>query len=131
MLNLRYLQVQYAEVKGGSKDLLLIQGKVDSGVSKARLMLENLKKTYGNWEVKLYIAESDNIYKFIITKGKKYEIGSLYYIPKDRRLDIWDTTYGPAPLVQFRARKVEYKQYSPLLEGSGIEKLWDRLSSIL
>lgn len=131
MLSLGYISWPYSEVLGGMNDLIKFQGKLNAGGTKAKLIFENLKHTYGPLNVKLYVAEGQDIYKFVILGGKLGAIGTFFYLPQERRLDIWDVTYPQTPIIQYKGKQSVFKVHSMLLDIAGIDNIWSKFTNVL
>lgn len=130
MLSTDYFNYPYAEVNKGIDTLLAVQGFLNAGVSKAKQILISLKQLYGANSTRLFVAEGKDIYKISILQNG-FEIGNVYYMPGERRLDIWDSYNSGGPLFQFRGKNAVYSGCSPLMAGAGAEKLWQKLSGVL
>lgn len=70
----------------------------------------------------------DKIYRLGLENSGKEVIGIIYYIPSERRLDIYDTD-PRIPLVVWKNKRCVWKNYSELLGKLGLEKLFQPLIS--
>lgn len=131
MLPTNYLGYNYALVQGGSADLLKVQGLLDSSISKSRMILEALKAQFGALSVKVYVAESEDAFRYdIYGKGplKGMIIGQFYYLPPNRQLDIHQQ--GQL-MIQFKGKTVAYEGYGELFKASNLPQIYNKYTSII
>ena len=135
MLPLTYTGLSYALVKDeigflkeNRKDMISLRE-----LYQAIKLLFNLPAH----KVEIYVSEGQRIYRFDVldTKPSKSNIvGRLYYLPEQRRLDIFDMSSSGGdltPLVQVVGKKVMFKSYSMFLDMVELEKLFKPLIGIL
>lgn len=70
----------------------------------------------------------DKIYRLGLEDSEKGIIGIVYYIPKEKRLDIYDMD-PRIPLMVWKNKKCVWKNCSDLLERLNLEKLFQPLIS--
>ena len=79
-------------------------------------------------KVKLSVAQGARIYKFDISNPKQIKdqiIAAIYYLPELNRVDLYDYMISPdIPLIQWRNKKVVFKNYSMLADMAGYDKLF-------
>ena len=70
----------------------------------------------------------NTVFKYAILGDdyKKSLIGELFYIPSQRRLDVWIPGL-PQPIIQFKERKAVFKNYALLFDRLGVSSLFERL----
>jgi hypothetical protein len=61
---------------------------------------------------------------------KKVLLGSLYYVPNKKQLDIYDGT-SQLPLLSFKGRKIVLQQFSGLISKTHIENIFMPLASAI
>lgn len=131
MLSTDYLGLKFALVKDPGKMF-----KEDKGIEmiKVKSIFDASKLLFNinNNTIKLEVSETGNVYKYTIISPdhKKSILGYMYYIPKDRRLDIWAEGEA-APTLQFKVRTAVTKNYSGLLDRVGLENLFARVVNLL
>jgi hypothetical protein len=129
MLDLGYRNLNFAEVSnvtGFFKELS------KERLMKVKSMFDNIKISFGINKLNLQIAEGADIYKFtILSKDhRQYILGEIVYMPSDKRLDVW-VTGEFAPLIQFKNKKVVYKNYSEFMDYLGFDRIFDRLVNVM
>lgn len=82
--------------------------------------------------IKLSVVGESGIYRIDIYDGniRKSIIGRIYYIPNNRRLDVYDDN-GEIPLVAWKSKKCIWKNYSTLLQKVNLENLFLPLVSLI
>lgn len=126
MLSVNYQSFQFALVKNTAdlfKDTKLL------GVKRLYDAARNLFKTTS--PVNLYMCPDKPVYKMEIqtkVNGKDIPIGEIYYIPKDRRLDLYD---GGNLLAQWKGSKLMFQGFSPLMGSIKLDKQFVQLYNIL
>lgn len=75
--------------------------------------------------VTVFAAEGARIYKlvFLSTDPNKIPFGQAYYIPEQKRIDIYD---GTTLLLQAVGKNIVWKGYSMFMDRLGIDKLMSR-----
>lgn len=71
-------------------------------------------------------TEGEKVYKLEIIDQKKVSVGIVYYIPKEIRLDIYDTN-PQVPLVCWKNKRCVWKGFSDLLQRLDMERLFQPL----
>ena len=103
-------------------------------VDKVRSLINISKQLFiaSDNNIKLSIlGEDKNIYKItIIDELKKRLIVTLYYIPNDNRLDLWDPNEDK-PIFVWKNKICILKNISEYLKKVNVEKLFSQLISIL
>lgn len=131
MLPINYGLLVYAEVNKPAELFRDMGNNTESG--KVRSLFDSAKSVFGITSVNFYISKESGVYKFVILSGpvrNRQIVGELYYIPKDRRLDIW-TAGDTVPILQFKGKGVVFRNYSEFYEKLGFVKLFERLTSNL
>ena len=82
--------------------------------------------------IKLSVVGESGIYRIDVYDGniRKSIIGRIYYIPNNRRLDVYDDN-GEIPLVAWKSKKCIWKNYSTLLQKVNLENLFLPLVSLI
>ena len=70
----------------------------------------------------------DKIYRLGLEDSEKGIIGIVYYIPKEKRLDIYDSD-PRIPLMAWKNKRCVWKNYSELLAKLNLEKLFQPIIS--
>ena len=103
-------------------------------VDKVRSLINISKQLFiaSDNNIKLSIlGEDKNIYKItIIDELKKRLIVTLYYIPNDNRLDLWNPNEDK-PIFVWKNKICILKNISEYLKKVNVEKLFSQLISIL
>ena len=97
-------------------------GKVRSIVDAARLLF----KLPPN-KIKLYVAEGSRIYKIELYPPQgsfKIPFGWIVYMPKEKRLDMYDAKTPDEPIIQWKNKKLAYASYSPLMMFAQVDKVF-------
>jgi len=129
MLDLSYQNLRYAKVedmndfyRGTLPEIL----KIKTLISTLRLIY-SLPPDY----IELQVSEEGRIYRIIVKGPKKSILGWFYYIPLQKRLDLYSSDQQDIPLIQWKNKKAVTKTYSKILDGANIDKAFDRLLNIL
>ncbi len=128
-----YVNFEFAEIKNLG-DFLKTNGAKES--AKVKSLYENLKNILNLPEsrVRINIAQGERIYRLDILGStvRKEIVGQLFYIPEQKRLDIFDSIMSPTiPFIQFIGKKIMYMNYSPFLGLFGVEQLFKKLTNII
>ena len=105
-------------------------GKVRSISDAARLLF----KLPPN-KLKVYVSEGSRVYKIELYPPQgpsiKIPFGWFVYIPKEKRLDLYDVSSPDTPIIQWKNKKLAYSSYSPLMMFAQVDKVFQgiRLSS--
>lgn len=129
MLDLSYQSLDYAIVKDFNsfyREPLPEVPKVKSLISTLRLMYSLPQN-----KIELYVGTTQRYYKIIMRDDKKIPFGVVYYLPELKRLDLYTAENLDYPLLQWRNRKVEMKNYNRLFMKSNIESVFTKLINIL
>ena len=123
----QYLQFPFAAVTNTTeffKSKLKEMGKVKSLYQTIRLIFG-----ISSDRVKIYVAEGKRYYQFDIHDQniEKHLLGRIYYLPEERRLDIYDSGNLAIPLIQAVGKNIVFKNYSVFLDHLGFDKLFARL----
>ena len=97
---------------------------------KIRAIVDGIRNSFKvpQSKVKLSVAQGARIYKFDISNPKQIKdqiIAAIYYLPELNRVDLYDYMISPdIPLIQWRNKKVVFKNYSMLADMAGYDKLF-------
>jgi hypothetical protein len=100
-------------------------------ITKLKVLLNSCSTLFKIPQKDISVAVSktdDKVYRVGIEDKKLGVIGLLYYIPKERRLDLYDSD-PRVPLMSWKNKKCIWKNYSNLLGKLNIEKLFQSLIS--
>ena len=100
-------------------------------ITKLKVLLNSCSTLFKIPQKDISVAVSktdDKVYRVGIEDKKLGVIGLLYYIPKERRLDLYDSD-PRVPLMSWKNKKCIWKNYSDLLGKLNIEKLFQSLIS--
>ena len=131
MLGIDYMGLNYLDIGDPMVFFKDINNKNES--LKLKSMFESIRSVFNiTTSLKLQVAEGQKVYKYIICTSdyRKTPIGFAIYIPEQRRLDIWNVG-EPLPFVQYKVRTTVFRNYSLLLGQAGLDKLFDRMVSVL
>ena len=132
MLNTEYTKQKFALVKDPNK--FFQQERGSSVILKVKAMYEAVRTVFNITAPRFEIMESDEdeVYKFTVVGSDypKQDLGSLVFIPKARRLDVW-VAGDIIPLLQFKVRTPVFRNYSAFLDRAGVAKIFDRMVNIL
>lgn len=128
--NTSYISLPFADVK----DLADFYKTRLPEVPQVRGIFNNLKLILSlpGDRIILSVSEGDRIYKYtILAPGvKKQVLGWLVYIPGAKRLDLFISETPESPILQWKNRKVVFKNYSLLFDRLGLDKLFDRVVNV-
>lgn len=100
-------------------------------ITKLKVLLNSCSTLFKIPQKDISVAVSktdDKVYRIGIEDRKLGVIGLLYYIPKERRLDLYDSD-PRVPLMSWKNKKCIWKNYSNLLGKLNIDKLFQSLIS--
>lgn len=125
MLPLQYNMLNFAIVTDIS-DFFRAQTLASS---KLRSVMENAKVLFKipQNNVQLMAAEGEPIYKLILKKNTldKFPFAVIVYMPAVGRLDLYNTSLSAdVPYIQWKDRKLVFRNYDGLLDYVGIDKLF-------
>lgn len=81
--------------------------------------------------ISLYLVGEKDIYQIDVFNNKKKLIATIYYLPKQMRLDLYDGENDSMPLFCWKSKQCIYKNISILLETIKVENILSPLLSIL
>ena len=82
----------------------------------------------------LQVSQEARVYKYLFLSPDVHKtiLGVLVYLPTERRLDFYDGSDGGVlPTLQWKGRKVVWKNYPAILDRAGFPKLFDRLINVI
>lgn len=127
MLNLNYNALVFARVENLSE---FYREKLPE-MTKIRSMVAALKVMFGvtNDRVMLEVSQEDRVYKIIFmdTDAGKSPLGWFVYLPQQGRVDLYDASNPTAPAIQWKDKKVRFKNYSRLFDRAGLDKLFNKI----
>lgn len=104
-------------------------------IIKIRSIIDNLKLIFNlpTDRVLLDVAQGQRVYCFTIISPdvKKIILGQFFYLPLERRLDLFLPDNPTIPLIQWKNKKVEFKNYATLLDKAGLDKLFVKVINII
>jgi len=126
MLNLNYTRATYATVQNIAD---LFKGDTSGGsIFKVKQIYDHLNMLNGIDKIFISIGEEDEFYQFNIFL-KKSIVGTVYYLPNQRRIDIWGM--DGMPFLQINGKKIVYKNYPPIYTVFGLDKCFERLGGFI
>ena len=129
MLDISYQDIEYAVVTDFNsfyREPLPEVPKVKSLISALRLMYSLPQN-----KIDLYIGTDRRYYKIVMRDERNIMFGIVYYLPELKRLDLYTAESPDFPLLQWKNRKVEMKNYNRLFMKSNIESVFQKLINIL
>lgn len=83
-------------------------------------------------KISLEVAEGQRFYKYTFFSPGIHDIplGWIVYVPQNRQLDVWLPDM-PAPLAQWKGKKIEFKNYPILYDRLGFDSLFDRVINLI
>lgn len=131
MLDINYNNLTYALVVDKAdfykKNLPEIR-KIKSIEDSIKLML-NIP---GN-RVNIFVSQEQRVYKIAMLTPDihKAVMGHFVYLPLQKRIDLYTSENLLIPLIQWKEKKVIFKNYSILMDRLGFDKLFSRVINIL
>lgn len=100
-------------------------------MTKVKGLLDNSKILFDlpTNRVELQVSEGDRVYKIMLLTPdvNKYPFGWIIYLPLQKRLDVYSADSPSIPVIQWKGKKVAFKNYSLLLDRAGLDKIFDKL----
>ena len=102
--------------------------KVKGILEASKLMLDLPPK-----KIQLQVAEGARCYKYIfLTPGiHNIPLGWIVYVPQNRQLDVYLSDSPNFPIIQWKGKKVEFKNYPSLYDRLGFDTLFDKVVNII
>lgn len=102
--------------------------KVKGLLEASKLMLNLPPK-----KIILEVAQGERVYKYtFLTPGiHDIPLGWMVYIPQSRRLDIYLADNPSFPIIQWKGKKVEFKNYPMLYDMLGFDTLFSRVTNLV
>lgn len=131
MLPIWYNSLPFAEVEDLGdffKTNLPEMSKVRSLLEASKLMTDLPSK-----KVVLTVAQGERIYKltFLSPGIHNIPLGWLVYIPQQRRLDFYISDNPTFPVIQWKGKKVEFKNYPLIYDRMGFDDMFIRVVNII
>lgn len=131
MLSTRYNYLNFALVQDKTdiyKQALPEMPKVKSLVDNAKLLFSLPPD-----RVVLLVAEGERVYRInlLMPDVNRALFGWMVYVPENRQLDIYSIDNPTIPLIQYKGKKVAFKNYETILDKAGLDKLFEKLYNIL
>lgn len=132
MISITYLNFPFAKVKDKTsffKENVKEVRQFNSIYQAAKLLLG-----VPAHRIDIEVAEGKRIYKldFLYPEPNRSDIiGTLFYIPEERRLDIYDSSRGQTPLIQVVGRHIVYKGFSIFMERLGLDTIFKPLINLI
>lgn len=131
MLSTNYNLLQFSIVTDRSE---FFKSTKLAEVTKIRAMVDSLKILLhlpAN-AIDIMVSEGDRVYKLIIHSASinREILGWFVYVPLKNQVDLYDSTNGDIPLVQWKNKKVAFKSYSMLLDAVGVNKLFEKVINV-
>lgn len=128
--DITYLQLKFADIKNPIE--YFKTGGTINDMNLLRTLYNNIKLIWklGNSEVNIALAENQEIYRFSLIH-KRTIFGFVIYIPGLKRIDLYTSENTNVPLIQWKGKKVVYRAYPLLLEKAGLEKVFEKLTTVL
>lgn len=103
-------------------------------LSKIRNLCNILQRLFVTTDkfIDMYILDDNKSYKFeVYSSSKKHLICTVYYLPKEYRLDFYDASDLDSPMFVWKSKKIEYSNLPESLKILKAETLLSPLISIL
>lgn len=128
MLNIMYQNLNYSIVKDRAD---FFKSPLAEMIY-VRSLFDSIKILFGINDNKITLGVStDNsrVYKYSIFNPtvNNMIIGCIFYLPLQKRLDIYTLDNFKLPLIQYRDKKIVYKNYNIFFDRVGFSKLFDKL----
>lgn len=132
MLPTRYNYLVFGKVEDLTdffKDSGLPEMSKVKGIYESSKLMLNLPTK----KVILEVAEGERVYKFtFLTPGiHNIPFGWAVYIPQNRQLDIYLPESPEVPILQWKGKKVEFKNYPTLYDRLGFDSLFNRITNLI
>lgn len=132
MLPTRYNSLVFGRVEDLTdffKDTGLPEMSKVKGIYEASKLMLNLPTK----KVMLEVAEGERVYKFTyFTPGiHNIPLGWAVYLPQIRQLDIYLPEDPYVPILQWKGKKVEFKNYPELYNRLGFDSLFNRITNLV
>jgi hypothetical protein len=104
-------------------------------ILKVKRLIEASKKVFNvpDNRVTLDLAETSRVYKITLLTPdvNKYPFAWLFYLPQENRVDLYNSDSPYRPFIQWKNKKLEFKNFSVFFDRAKIEKVFDKLVSVL
>lgn len=83
--------------------------------------------------IALFCSEGERIYKYMVLAQDLYKtpLGWFYYIPAQKRLDLYSPDSPSIPILQWKNKKPVFKNYLSIFDRVGLDKLFSKLVNIV
>lgn len=129
MLDTRYLLLEFDEVVNINdfyREKLPEIIKIKSLISAIRLMYSLPPKN-----INLSVSKGDRAYRLDLYDNRKILFGQIYYLPLLKQVDLYTSEDIETPILQWKNKKAVTKNYNRLFLYSNIDKVFDRIISLL
>lgn len=131
MLAIQYNSLPFANVEDLGdffKTNLPEMTKLRSMIEACKLMTDLPSK-----KVLLTVAQGERIYKitFLSPGIHNIPIGWFVYIPQQRRLDFYISDSPVIPIIQWKGKKIEFKNYPMIYDRMGFDDMFIRIVNII
>jgi hypothetical protein len=124
MISLRYLGLPTQPVK--DKNDFFKSGV--TGVSAVRGLCSTARRLFVVPDSCIFLSvvgDGDGFMIEVVTADvNKRLLGKIYYLPGEKRLDVYDAADTGIPLVAWQNKKVAYRNFSELLQKVNMENLF-------
>lgn len=128
MLNIMYQNLNYSIVKDRADFFKSPLAEMPY----VRSLFDSIKILFGINDNKITLevsTDNSRVYKYSIFNPtiNNMIIGCIFYLPLQKRLDIYTLDNFKLPLIQYRDKKIVYKNYNIFFDRVGFSKLFDKL----
>lgn len=129
MLDLNYLKTSFADIT----DLNSFYRERLPEIPKIRSFINTLRLMYSlpPSRIQLQVGQGSRVYKVIMMDNKKNTFGWFILIPLETRVDLFDYSSPEVPIIQWKNKKAVTKNYNQVLINAKIEKVFDRIISLI
>lgn len=104
-------------------------------IPKVKSLVDNSKLLFSlpSDRVILKVSEGDRVYRIDLQMPdvNRITFGWIVYIPKNRQLDVYTAESPNVPIIQYKGKKVAFKNYSTILDRAGLDKIFEKLYNIV
>lgn len=99
------------------------------GILEASKLMLNLPSK----KIRLEVAQGERVYKYTFLSPGIHDIplGWIVYVPQSRQLDVYLPDSPSIPIIQWKGKKVEFKNYPVLYDRLGFDSLFDRIINLI
>lgn len=104
-------------------------------ILKVKKIIESCKHVFSLPDncILLDLAETGRVYKitFLTPDTNKYPFGWVFYLPLENRVDLYNGDSPYKPFIQWKNKKIMFKNLSIFFDRAKIEKCFDKIVSAI